>query len=187
MAFRSEAFRGSSFDEALEGAEAALEKWPEPYSEAGEHFGTEDVDSSQSAPSSQATAVSLYEDKSKMRPAVREFSLRSRSTCRDAAAARMDDEDEDDRSRPPMGLLRGAGVNKRKEGPSSGSSEDGGHKTSSDSDSPPTRQYCTQACLLGLKRGWDLDENCPNTPSHRTGTSGTRHPIDATKLAYLVG
>ncbi|XP_044715987.1 Peptidase S28 [Hirsutella rhossiliensis] len=48
-------------------------------------------------------------------------------------------------------------------------------------------QYCTQACLLSLKRGWDLDANCPNVPSHRTAEGGIRHPIDAGEFTRLVG
>ncbi|RSL46859.1 hypothetical protein CEP51_015866 [Fusarium floridanum] len=53
------------------------------------------------------------------------------------------------------------------------------------------RQYCTQACLLGLVRGGSLDPRCPNVESHRGpdsrchnrsrgGTRGctrTRHPV----------
>ncbi|KAI0877741.1 hypothetical protein GGS24DRAFT_446576 [Hypoxylon argillaceum] len=62
-------------------------------------------------------------------------------------------------------------------------------KRPSFSDSPPTRQYCTQACLLGLKREWDLDENCPNVSLHRTAASGTqqtKHPISTDTFACLV-
>ena len=52
------------------------------------------------------------------------------------------------------------------------------------------RQYCTQACLLGLKRGWDLDDKCPNVPSHCMGISNNsnhnRHRIQASELIPLV-
>ncbi|CRK40194.1 hypothetical protein BN1708_008130, partial [Verticillium longisporum] len=41
------------------------------------------------------------------------------------------------------------------------------------SDSAPTRQYYTQACLLGLKRGRKLDNNCPNVLSYRTTKGST--------------
>jgi hypothetical protein len=40
---------------------------------------------------------------------------------------------------------------------------------------------------LGLKRGWDLDINCPNVSSHRRIAGGTRHPINTSELASLVG
>jgi hypothetical protein len=76
--------------------------------------------------------------------------------------------------------------NKRREEPSRGSSDDH-HEMPSDPDSPPTRQYCTQACLLSLKGGSDLDENCPNASSHRTVESGSRHPINASEFTSLVG
>ncbi|KAI0111479.1 hypothetical protein F4814DRAFT_356430 [Daldinia grandis] len=187
LSLGSEALQGSALNEALEKAKLKLQSWPEPYKEAEEHVEAENMDSSSSASSSQATVGSLYEDKSNIHLTAREFSLRSRSTCRDTTALRRDDEDEDDDPSRALPRTPGStGANKRKEGPSSGSSEDGHQETPSDSDSPPTRQYCTQACLLGLKRGWDLDENCPNVSLHRTAASGTRHPINAGKLTSLV-
>lgn len=67
-----------------------------------------------------------------------------------------------------------AGLNKQEEGPLDDSSE-------------PTRQYCTQDCLLGLKRGLDLDHNCPNASSHQTVEAGSRHAITANELTALVG
>ncbi|ROT38489.1 hypothetical protein SODALDRAFT_333083 [Sodiomyces alkalinus F11] len=43
------------------------------------------------------------------------------------------------------------------------------------------RQYCTQACLLGLVGGSPLDPRCPNIESHRYPDSArhahTRHPL----------
>jgi hypothetical protein len=48
------------------------------------------------------------------------------------------------------------------------------------------RQYCTLACLLGLKRGSALDENCPNVSSHRTPESSARHPVDTENFALLI-
>ncbi|KFY47500.1 hypothetical protein V495_01938 [Pseudogymnoascus sp. VKM F-4514 (FW-929)] len=41
------------------------------------------------------------------------------------------------------------------------------------------QKYCTQACLLGLKRGSRLDEDCPNAASHRASEGSTYHHIDA--------
>ncbi|KIH93168.1 hypothetical protein SPBR_02391 [Sporothrix brasiliensis 5110] len=38
---------------------------------------------------------------------------------------------------------------------------------------PPRREYCTQACLLGLCRGGPLDPACPNTPEHARGAQQT--------------
>ncbi|OBT86768.1 hypothetical protein VE02_04219 [Pseudogymnoascus sp. 03VT05] len=41
-----------------------------------------------------------------------------------------------------------------------------------------SRKYCTQACLLGLKRGLSLNEGCPNIESHRSYKGSTHHHID---------
>ncbi|KAH6628429.1 hypothetical protein F5144DRAFT_474683, partial [Chaetomium tenue] len=48
------------------------------------------------------------------------------------------------------------------------------------------RQYCTQACLLGLKRGLDLDGNCPNVSLHQTAEGGNRHAITIDEFVTLV-
>ena len=67
----------------------------------------------------------------------------------------------------------------------------------------PDRPYCTQACLLGLMRGYTLDKKCPNVKAHRkraqyysrNTTNGTsksrrqrnnRHAIDQPTLARLI-
>ncbi|KAJ4312111.1 hypothetical protein N0V84_010089 [Fusarium piperis] len=55
------------------------------------------------------------------------------------------------------------------------------------SESALTRQYCTQACLLGLKRGQNLDDSCPNVLSHSTAEGSSRHAIDADNFTRLVG
>jgi len=191
LALQSEALQGAALEGLSQRPKTEPKSWPHPYEEAEELLEVEDMDTSQSESSPQATAASLYGDRSKTRPVVREFSLRSRTTCRNTAVVRRrdedEDEDEDDTSRAPTRVLGMTSANKRKEGSSSGSSENDDHGMSSDSDSPPARRYCTQACLLGLKRGWDLDENCPNASSHRTVEGGRRHPINASEFASLVG
>jgi len=62
---------------------------------------------------------------------------------------------------------------KRKDRPSSGSSYDnvGAEGSSSDDERFPTRQFCTQACLLGLKLGRTLDDKCPNVSAHRAAAA----------------
>ncbi|OAA67181.1 phosphotransferase-like protein [Niveomyces insectorum RCEF 264] len=51
-----------------------------------------------------------------------------------------------------------------------------------------TRSYCTQACLLGLKRGGNKDPRCPNVGLHRRHNNNNntrddrRHPISAEQL-----
>lgn len=51
----------------------------------------------------------------------------------------------------------------------------------------PTRQYCTEACFLGLKREHDLDEKCPNVSAHLIDNCGSRHAISADELTRMVG
>ncbi|KAG7114488.1 hypothetical protein HYQ44_008272 [Verticillium longisporum] len=184
LSLRSEALKGASLDAALLKAEAILKKWRDPYQDSAHLVAAADAKSlSPSASSSQGTEGSEFI--STAGAVGREISLRSRSSWRAAAVLRRDEEDEEDG--PDSDLSRPwtrADAGKRKEGPSSGSSE---YEDAELSDSTPTRQYCTQACLLGLKRGWELDDKCPNMLSHRTAEGGTRHPIDADELARLVG
>lgn len=58
-------------------------------------------------------------------------------------------------------------------------------KGTESSASAPTKQYCTQACLLGLKMGRELDSRCPNVLYHGVG-GNTRHQIDAQELIKLM-
>ncbi|KAG7414983.1 hypothetical protein FoTM2_017293 [Fusarium oxysporum f. sp. vasinfectum] len=187
LSLRSEALKGASLDAASRKAEAALKKWREPYDDAARLLGAEDTNSP-SASSSQATEGSEF--MSNAVPASREVSLRSRPSCRSTAVLRRDEADEEDDG-PNGDLSRSwarTDVSKRKGGPSSGSSEGGEEEEDAEmSESAPAKQYCTQACLLGLKRGLDLDSNCPNVLSHRSAEGGTRHPIDAYEFARLVG
>jgi hypothetical protein len=125
LSLRSEALKGASLDAASRKAEATLRKWREPYDDAARLLGAEDTDSP-SASSSQTTEGSEF--MSNAVPAGREVSLRSRSSCRATAMLRRDEEDEED-DRPDGDLSRSwarTDVSKRKEGPSSGSSEAGG-------------------------------------------------------------
>ena len=48
------------------------------------------------------------------------------------------------------------------------------------------RQYCTQACLLGLVRRSPLDDACPNVSAHRAHGAGSHHALDQKALAQLV-
>ena len=45
------------------------------------------------------------------------------------------------------------------------------------------RQYCTQACLLGLVRKYPLDDACPNVNTHRAHGAGTHHALGRKALA----
>jgi hypothetical protein len=48
------------------------------------------------------------------------------------------------------------------------------------------RQYCTQACLLGLTQRRPLDEACPNFFLHRGLGAGSYHVLDQKTLAQLM-
>ncbi|KAL8902668.1 MAG: hypothetical protein Q9207_004489 [Kuettlingeria erythrocarpa] len=50
------------------------------------------------------------------------------------------------------------------------------------------RQYCTQACLLGLMRRSPIDENCPNARLHPrcSKANADRHALTGPKLCDLV-
>ncbi|PGH33222.1 hypothetical protein GX50_03984 [[Emmonsia] crescens] len=49
-----------------------------------------------------------------------------------------------------------------------------------------TREYCTQACLLGLVRRSALDESCPNALIHGNGKPCRRHRINGKTFLTLV-
>jgi hypothetical protein len=48
------------------------------------------------------------------------------------------------------------------------------------------RQYCIQACLLGLVRRWPLDEMCPNVSVHRALGASGYHVLDYKTLVQLM-
>jgi len=48
------------------------------------------------------------------------------------------------------------------------------------------RQYCTQACLLGLVRKHPLDDACPNVKAHRGHGTGNKHALGRKSLAKLM-
>ena len=178
LALRSDALDERSVDNAI--GNSKLKKWPDPYSE--------DVDSStQSGASSNETGGSLFKDKSKKGPpATRNISLRSRSTCKDTAPLQKKSDHDDDEERDSAAfraprLTGTTGTKRRKDELSSGNSND-----NTSTQPLPSKQYCTQSCLLGLKKGFDLDQNCPNVLSHCTVENGTKHPIDATEFVSLV-
>ncbi|CZT07739.1 uncharacterized protein RCO7_11231 [Rhynchosporium graminicola] len=48
------------------------------------------------------------------------------------------------------------------------------------------RQYCTQACLIGLVQKGLLNNACPNVSAHRAHGTGTHHALGRKSLARLV-
>ncbi|CAI6091435.1 unnamed protein product, partial [Clonostachys chloroleuca] len=161
LSLESNALQGAILDAALESANAALARWPEPYEDAAHFLSAEDTGSSL-APSS--SPLRGDEFTSTAAPTGRVVPLRSRSSCGNPALPRRDnesDEEEEPEGRLPSSRTR-LDLAKRKVGPSDSSSEEDAEIA----DSAPTRQYCSQACLLGLKKGWDMDNGCPNVLSH---------------------
>ncbi|KAK4073278.1 hypothetical protein Purlil1_13117 [Purpureocillium lilacinum] len=181
LSVQSEALKGQSLDAALQKAKKELATWGEPYEDAARLLEAPG-EKSPSASSSRGTDGSEF--RSKAAPASRKYALRSRSSCM-ASTVLSRDSDEDEQDGPnDHPCHSGTKTDARKEGPSSGNSEDRDVETSG---SAPTKQYCTQACLLSLKTGGDLDGNCPNVLSHCIAKGATRHPIDASEFTRLVG
>ncbi|KAF5120875.1 hypothetical protein E5D57_013211 [Metarhizium anisopliae] len=179
LSLQSDALRGALLEKALQIADAILQTWGEPYADAVCVPEVENTESS-SAPSSQGTG-SRYT--SSVSPINRKISLRSKSSCRSTDVFAKGDEEDEEPDDGPTGFRSRVDASKRKDGPSSSSSEGEGAEMSS---SVPARQYCTQACLLGLKRHRELDDNCPNVRSHRAAEGGDRHPIDADTFTRLM-
>lgn len=48
------------------------------------------------------------------------------------------------------------------------------------------RQYCTQACLLGLVRRRPLDDACPNVAAHRAQGTNNLHALERKTLAQRI-
>ncbi|EFE44797.1 hypothetical protein TRV_00469 [Trichophyton verrucosum HKI 0517] len=51
---------------------------------------------------------------------------------------------------------------------------------------PHVELFCTQKCLLGLKRGDNLDITCPNVERHRSVAGGDKHSITTEQLVGLI-
>ncbi|KAJ6779701.1 hypothetical protein PWT90_07312 [Aphanocladium album] len=176
LSLRSEALRGVLLEEALQTAAATLKIWKEPYDDAVSIVG---VDKTDSSPLSSQEAGSRYT--SSVSPIHRQIYLRS-SSCKTADLPTEHDDEDDEPSEQQGRHQPKMGTNKRK-GTASSSPE--GESTQMSS-SAPTRQYCTQTCLLGLKRGLRLDDNCPNVRLHRTVEGCSRHPLSAQAFTRLM-
>ncbi|KAI0429922.1 hypothetical protein F5Y09DRAFT_308896 [Xylaria sp. FL1042] len=128
----------------------------------------------------------------------------SNTSCKDPEKRNpQNDDDDDDRNSGPDSVQRpGASTNRLGRQavayrPSSGSgspqevskTQPAGKQSQiqhiSQLSVPPLALYCTQQCLLGLKEGRLLDENCPNVAVHRRG-SGNEHHIDTAQLHRII-
>ncbi|KAK3933956.1 hypothetical protein QBC46DRAFT_400895 [Diplogelasinospora grovesii] len=180
-------------------AQDSLCQWPISYPEMDITHETEHETEEEPIKSSQSSELSFPLPST---VPLREHRLRSRSTCKDPETdhnSRREDTDDDDTDddlmsrdslRGALPLGRSQPQNKRKQAPPSSGDSSGGALSETEQQTrlaeQQTYQYCTQACLLGLKRGWKLDENCPNVSSHRTVAGGTQHPITASDLTCLI-
>ncbi|KAG5794639.1 hypothetical protein H9Q69_006310 [Fusarium xylarioides] len=163
-------------------AQSMLYQWPIPYPEM-QHETSDEEDSTQTL--SHSSDLSYHEKD--MNSPEQKVALRSRrSTCKGPEAARVkkdDSDDNDDGNKtnddlPHLNLWSGL-TTKRKDAPSSSSFEE-----TSDSEQP--RQYCTIGCLMGLKKGLELDAKCPNVALHRKASGTMLHPIGVEELGHLM-
>ncbi|KAM3520209.1 hypothetical protein MY4038_009508 [Beauveria bassiana] len=187
LSLRSTTLTGRSLEEALHHAIIHLRLWKVTRYKDPATPPESDGKASPSAWPSRGTDKTYLSDGS---PSTNKYPLRSRSraSCKDAtmpSQTRDDDEggDGDKRGRAESHQRRtrvGSSTNKRGQG--SNKRKDSGSKNPA---SAFTRQYCTQACLLGLKHGYQLDRKCPNVLSHDVEGNG-RHPLDAMKLTQLM-
>ncbi len=97
-----------------------------------------------------------------------------------------EDEEGDDAPREPSRAVPGGAETLKRQNPAQSSSEGAGGGGVSSEPEDQIQQYCTQRCLLGLTRGWTLDEACPNVLSHRRHTYGNQHPVGLADFARLV-
>jgi hypothetical protein len=171
----SDPVKGISLDEAWCKAEATLKTWPELYdagSLSDENLDPSPVSASQSTDANSATG--------------RRIGLRPRPLRKTTDIATWDgsaDEYDDAGLGGPLDIWTRISSRELNNGPPSGSL---GKQESEILSRIPTRPYCTQRCLLGLKRGGVLDDSCTNVHLHRTAGGGSHHPITASEFTELV-
>ncbi|KAJ2977695.1 hypothetical protein NQ176_g4224 [Zarea fungicola] len=160
LSLGSPALTGRPLKDAVNQAASILKRWKrEDYADPVTPPEQDETDSS-SAPPSRGTDGSFDCDAS---PVTRKYPLRSRANCKDPEALpeQPDDDEHDDNehgSTEDKQAQRGGGAGlSRQEKGSSRRSSSSGSGGAEGSGPAPTRQYCTQACLLGLKLGHALD------------------------------
>ncbi|KAM6514126.1 hypothetical protein FALCPG4_015286 [Fusarium falciforme] len=177
----------------LESEQADLQVWPNMYADMREPTAELPSSSPPAATTASYDPSSSFERDTTRSPQTR----RTRSSCKDThlpegrsgpddtdSDASYHSEDDGDVSEAlPSLTVALEGSNKRKKG-----SSDSSHSASTNGSSfnLADRQYCTQACLLGLKRKGLLDENCPNVALHRAPGGGACHRIGASEFIQIV-
>ncbi|EZF35583.1 hypothetical protein H109_07358 [Trichophyton interdigitale MR816] len=114
---------------------------------------------------------------------------RSRAQCRPNTAQSSDPPDvDDDPEAGPSGRKRGFSELTTSSSSQSAQSprQTTGSRQSGGGPYQHNAQFCTQKCLIGLKQGDKLDENCPNVTLHRKTGDGDHHLIDAKTLVQLI-
>ena len=189
LTLKSDAVDASRLEAHMAQIRSVLNQWPVPYSVIGEEQGPQ--------PSSSLLEPASSRSKREVLPTKMKF--RSQSSCKPLTILPPDDQDKDDepgddytqqpaasgtkRKTDSSDRQSEAGKSKRQKGSSvTGSSTRGTRDYSKLFDRKPVKPYCTQACLLGLKRGLDLDEKCPNIGFHRSAEYTSRHPISINQL-----
>ncbi|EXK23518.1 hypothetical protein FOMG_19712 [Fusarium oxysporum f. sp. melonis 26406] len=177
-------------NEWREAAISLLNEWPEPYAEMC--GGTTEEEASPESTRSVSSYAGSIVAAQKLTVELRQT---TRASCKNSEplpkidasdTSSGDDEplvDESGRIQGPRPSLQvsARGSKKRKD---MTPGIDG--STGSEASELETRPYCTQSCLLGLKRDGLLDEKCPNVALHRRAQSGLSHPISATRLRELL-
>ncbi|RMZ90424.1 hypothetical protein DV736_g2345, partial [Chaetothyriales sp. CBS 134916] len=124
-----------------------------------------------------------------------EESASQESASQESAAAAVDSEGNGKGDAGEGGGSRGVlGTASTASGPGPGAANVGtgrlpGHRSGSGRPSQRRgrpRRYCTQACLMGLKRASPLDGNCANVAAHRRPGDGVHHPITADDFPRLL-
>ncbi|KAF5022313.1 hypothetical protein F66182_5642 [Fusarium sp. NRRL 66182] len=168
-----------------EKATLRLSKWPQPYTEMRGGITEEESPQSTGSTSSYAGSIAAAQ---KLTVELRQ---RTRASCNPQQQPDADDDTSDEESAggasgQSHGLQASLGTktpgsNKRKD-ITSGS--DGAQ--SSEELELEARPYCTQDCLLGLKRNEFLDEKCPNVALHRSALGSRSHPINGARLRDML-
>ncbi|KAF9768080.1 hypothetical protein IL306_014671, partial [Fusarium sp. DS 682] len=165
-----------------------LREWPQPYSEM--RGGTTDEESP--SPKSIRSDVTYV----KSDTAAQKLTIQPRQRTRASCNTQQHQPDADDNASDEESAGGTSGRSHGLQAPpeakvySSNKQKD----TTSESDKGQSneelelkaRPYCTQDCLLGLKRNQFLDEKCPNVALHRSATRSMSHPINAARLLDLL-
>ncbi|PQK17998.1 hypothetical protein BB8028_0009g01920 [Beauveria bassiana] len=175
LSLSQQALTGRRLEAALDQTARHLKRWKTTdYKDPATSPESDDKDSPSASPP-QDPDESFDCDES---PAKGSYTLRPRA-CKDAAILpKRREDDEHGGTEGSRSRTTARASNRSKDAVGKGKNDKG-------SASAPTRQYCTQACLLSLKSGLELDKNCPNVRSHN-GKGGTKHLIKVTSLVNLM-